>query len=131
MLNVPESHQDLLQSSVATFATVGADGRPQLTAVWFLYENDTVALSLNSTRQKAKNLQKRPQCSLLILDLQVPERYLELRGDAEVTPDDDGAFAQRVGKKYETDLRGYDRPGDERVIVRIVPSRVNAVDMRG
>jgi PPOX class probable F420-dependent enzyme len=130
MLNIPESHRDLLQSSVATFGTVDADGRPQLTEVWFLYENETVALSLNSSRQKAKNLKKRPQCSLLILDLQVPERYLELRGDAEVTPDD-GSFAQRVGEKYHADLSAYDRPGDERVVVRIVPSRVNAVDMRG
>ena len=130
MLNIPESHRDLLQSSVATFATVGADGRPQLTEVWFLYENDTVALSLNSSRQKAKNLKKRPQCSLLILDLAVPQRYLELRGDAEVTSDD-GAFARRVGKKYETELSAYDRPGDERIVVRIVPSSVNAVDMRG
>ena len=47
-----------------------------------------------------------------------------MRGDAEVT-NDDGGFAQRVGKKYETDLRVYDRPGDERIVVRIIPSRVN------
>jgi PPOX class probable F420-dependent enzyme len=130
MLNIPESHRDLLQNQVATFATVSADGRPQLTEVWFLYENDTVALSLNSSRQKAKNLKERPQCSLLILDLEVTERYLELRGDAEVTPDD-GSFAKRVGEKYGADLSAYDQPGDERVVVRIVPSRVNAVDMRG
>jgi PPOX class probable F420-dependent enzyme len=130
MINIPESHQDLLQSSVASFATVGPDGRPQLTEVWFLAEDGSVALSLNSTRQKTKNLMARPQCSLLILDLAVPERYVEIRGDAEVTPDD-GSFVKKVGKKYSADLSAYDKPGDERVVVRIVPEKINAVDMRG
>jgi PPOX class probable F420-dependent enzyme len=130
MINVPDSHKDLLQSSVASLATIGPDGRPQLTEVWFLYEDGSVALSLNSNRQKTKNLVARPQCSLLILDLAVPQRYLEIRGDAEVSTDD-GSFAQRVGAKYEVDLRAYDQPSDERVVVRIVPKRINAVDMRG
>jgi PPOX class probable F420-dependent enzyme len=130
MINVPESHRDLLQSSVASLATIGPDGRPQLTEVWFLYENDSIALSLNSSRQKTKNLVVRPQCSLLILDLNVPQRYIEVRGDVEVTPDD-GSFVGRVGEKYGVDLSAYDQPGDQRVVVRIVPARVNAVDMRG
>jgi PPOX class probable F420-dependent enzyme len=130
MINVPDSHQDLLQGSVASLATIGPDGRPQLTEVWFIYEDGSVALSLNSGRQKTKNLTARPQCSLLILDLDVPQRYLEIRGDVEVIPDD-GSFAAKVGKKYSTDLRAYDRPGDERVVVRLVPTKINAVDMRG
>jgi len=130
MIDVPDSHQDLLESPVATFATIGHDGRPQLTEVWFLYENGSVSLSLNTSRQKTKNLMDRPQCCLFILDLAEPQRYLELRGDAEVTADDD-SFVQRVGKKYGADLRAYDHPGDERVVVRVVPQRVNAVDMRG
>lgn len=95
-----------------------------------LYEDGSLALSLNSRRQKTKNLQARPACCLFVLDLVVPQRYLELRGDAEVIPDD-GSFAERIGKKYDTDLGAYDGPGDRRAVVRIVPRRVNAVDMRG
>lgn len=130
MITIPDSHNDLLESPVATFATIGRDGRPQLTEVWFLYEDGSVALSLNSSRQKTKNLMARPQCSLLILDLTVPQRYLEIRGDAEVTLDD-GSFVQKVGKKYDVDMSGWDGPDDHRVVVRIIPHRVNAVDMRG
>jgi PPOX class probable F420-dependent enzyme len=130
MLNVPDSHKDLLQGSVASLATIGPDGRPQLTEVWFLYEDGSMALSLNSSRQKTKNLVASPHCSLLILDLEVPQRYLEIRGDVEVTPDD-GSFVAKVGQKYDVDMSGWDGPGEQRVIVRIVPSRINAVDMRG
>jgi PPOX class probable F420-dependent enzyme len=131
MITVPPSHHDLLQSSVGTLATIGPDGRPQQTEVWFLPDGDSVAISLSTDRQKTKNLMARPACSFLILDPASTQRYIELRGDAEITPDDDYLFAERVGKKYGANLRDYDQPGTQRVIVRIVPSRVNAVDMRG
>ncbi|MGH2473660.1 MAG: pyridoxamine 5'-phosphate oxidase family protein, partial [Candidatus Limnocylindrales bacterium] len=49
---VPESHRDLLDSRFATLATVGPDGRPQVSEVWFLAEDDAVRVSLNVTRQK-------------------------------------------------------------------------------
>jgi PPOX class probable F420-dependent enzyme len=131
MTEIPASHRDLLESNVATLATVGPDGRPQLTEVWFLEDDGSVAISLNTSRQKIKNLTERPQCSLLILDLAVTQRYLEIRGDAEITPDEDYVFADKVGRKYGADLRVHDGPGDQRVVVRIIPHRVNAVDMRG
>ena len=131
MTQVPDSHRDLLETTVATLATIGPDGRPQLSEVWFLSDGGTLRLSLNSSRQKTKNLVARPQCCLFILDLAVPQRYLELRGDAEVALDVDYTFADRVGHKYGADLRVHDQPGESRVVVRIVPHRVNAVDMRG
>jgi PPOX class probable F420-dependent enzyme len=86
MIQVPESHRDLLETDVATLATIGPDGRPQLSEVWFLIDSDSVAISLNTSRQKTKNLMVRPECCLFILDLDVTQRYLEVRGDAEVTP---------------------------------------------
>jgi PPOX class probable F420-dependent enzyme len=128
---IPASHRDLLDAQVATLATIGPDGRPQLSEVWFLADGDTVGISLNTSRQKTKNLLNNPAVSLLILDLAVTQRYLELRGDAVIAPDDDSAFADRVGAKYHANLRDHDRPGQRRVVVTIRPVRVNAVDMRG
>ena len=129
---IPDSHRDLLEAEVATLATVGEDGYPQVSEVWFLAEGDQIAISLNTARQKTKNLQIDPACTLLILDLANPYRYLEIRGTADVVPDDGYEFADRVGTKYGgTDLREHDGPGVRRVVVRIVPARVNAVNMRG
>ena len=128
---IPDSHRDLLSAQVATLATIGTDGRPQLSEVWFLAEGDTVSISLNSTRQKTKNLSRNPACNLFILDLANPYRYVELRGDAEITPDADYAFATKVGAKYGTDVRAHDHPGESRVVVTVRPTRVNAVNMGG
>ena len=128
---IPASHRDLLDGQFATLGTVGPDGRPHLSEVWFLADGDTVAVSLNTSRQKTKNLMDNPAVNLFLLDLAVPYRYLELRGDAEVLADDDYAFADQVGAKYHADLRMHDQPGQSRVKVIVRPERVNAVDMRG
>jgi PPOX class probable F420-dependent enzyme len=126
---IPLSHHDLLRSQVAILATIGADARPQLSAVWFLADEDGVGLSLNTARRKVKNLLANPVCTLFILDLTNPARYLEIRGDAEIQPDEVYTFADRVGAKYGADLRTMDAPGELRVRVRIKPARINAVDM--
>ena len=131
MPEIPASHRDLLDGEFATLGTVGPDGRPQLSEVWFLAEGDMVAISLNTSRQKTKNLRANPAASVFLLDLAVPYRYLEIRGDAEITPDDDYAFADKVGARYQADLRAHDLPGHSRVKVIIRPVRINAVDMRG
>ena len=129
--SIPDSHRDLLDGDFATLATVGEDGYPQVSEVWFLAEGDQVAMSLNTARQKVKNLETEPACTVLLLDLQNPYRYLEIRGTAVVTPDEDWAFADLLGAKYDADLREHDAPGDRRVVVRVVPARVNAVNMSG
>jgi len=128
---VPESHRDLLDTPFATLATVGPDGRPQVSEVWFLAEDDALRVSLNVTRQKTKNLVANPVISLFLLDLANPLRYLELRGDADVTPDDDYSFADRLAAKYGegVDLREMDAPGQTRVVVTVKPARIVAVDL--
>jgi PPOX class probable F420-dependent enzyme len=124
---IPETHKDLLNAQVAVLGTIGSSGRPQLSAVWFLADGDTVKLSLSNTRQKTKNLIANPQASLLILDPASPYRYVELRGNAVVTEDDNYAFADKVGAKYGgADLRERDQPGDVRMVVTITPDRVVA-----
>lgn len=129
--DVPESHRDLLNGQVASLATIGRDGFPQVTEIWFLFDDGELKVSLNASRLKTRNLRERPQCSLLLLDLQNPYRYLEVRGRAKIEPDDDHAFARRFGAKYDADLSAYDGPGDSRVVVTLEPSNVYAVDMSG
>jgi PPOX class probable F420-dependent enzyme len=131
MSEIPSSHHDLLDAKVATLATVGPDGGPQQTVVWFLKDNGSIVLSLNDTRQKTKNLIARPQYSLVIVDPESTQRYLEIRGEADVSLDTDGSIGDRVTEKYGVDVRGYDAPGAQRMVVRLAVHRVNPVDMRG
>ncbi len=129
MTTFPESHRDLLDAQVATLGTIGRKGGPQLTEVWFLHDDGELKLSLTTGRVKTRNLRERPQCSLLILDLANPYRYLEVRGTAKLEPDDDYTFAQRIGTKYNADVKRFDQPGDSRLIVTIEPDNILAPDL--
>ena len=127
MTTFPESHQDLLKAEVATLATIGQDGYPQVTALWFLFDDDaTLKLSLNTTRQKVKNLQAHPECTLFILDIANPYRTLEVRARAQIEPDLEYTFAKKLAAKYGgVDLSANDRPGETRVVVSLQPVKVN------
>lgn len=128
MPEIPASHRDLIESNqIVILATTGSDGFPQVTAVWFLAESDgTVKLSLNSARQKTKNLQRRPEATLFFVDPASPYRTLEIRARSTVEPDPDYVFADRLSARYGgIDLRKGDRPGESRVIVTFTPVKVN------
>jgi PPOX class probable F420-dependent enzyme len=128
---VPKEHREVLDAPYAVLTTLGRDGYPQSTMVAFLAEDELVSISLNTTRQKTRNLMVQPRATLLIPDPASPYRTLEIRGDVEIIPDDDYSFARRVGQKYGgTDFRSADRPGESRVGVVLRPVRINVTDLR-
>lgn len=96
-LEIPEPHRDLLTASPITIlTTVGADGVPQVTANWFLAdESGTVRLSLNTSRQKVKNMRRHPESTLFFVDPANPYRTLETRAWAEITPDPEYTLADQ------------------------------------
>ena len=129
MTDFPADYRDLLDAQVLTLATLEPDNQPQVSEVWFLHDDGEIRLSLNTARRKTQNLIARPQCTALILDLQNPARYLEVRGRARIEPDDDHVLADKVHGKYGVDASAYDQPGDRRVAVTIEPTRIRPVDM--
>ena len=128
MVTIPELHTDLLTTDVAMLATQGRDGYPQVTAVGFLLDDDgLIKLSLNTGRQKTKNLEHHPACTFFVLDRANPYRTLEIRAIAKISPDDDYTFADKLGAKYGgMDLRRMDQRGGRRVMVTLRPVKVNA-----
>jgi PPOX class probable F420-dependent enzyme len=127
MVEIPASHRDLLDAcQVVALATIGPDGFPQVTAVWFTHEGDgTVKMSLHPSRQKTKNLQRHPECSLFFLDPANPYRTLEIRARADLKPDPNYEYADKLGARYNADLRTMGKPGDVRFETTFVPVKVN------
>ena len=102
---ISASHRDLLETPhTVAFATVGADGQPQVTAIWAMLDGDVVRTSLHKSRQKYKNLLAHPQVTLFVIDPKNPYRTLEVRATAEVADDPDLKFLQRLLHLYGTDL---------------------------
>lgn len=125
MTDFPESHRDLLDAPVGILSTVGRGGLPQTTAIWFLYDEGELYAWLSEERQKVKNLLERPEFSFFILDTADTQRYLVVRGRAELTPDTDFVYGERVGKKYGIDLRSMLREGETRYKVTFRPTSIS------
>lgn len=127
----PDTFRPLLKAMVATLATNGKSGYPQLTAVAFLHDeaDDLIKLSLNDTRQKTKNLRRDQHATLFIVDPTNPYRTLEIRAHAELTPDSDFSFCARAGAKYGQDFRAHDLPGETRTVVTLHPVRIVHTDI--
>ena len=124
MTDFPESHRDLLDAQVGMLSTVGSTGIPQTTAIWFLYDGHELGSWLSDARAKVKNLLARPEFSFFVLDLANPQRYLVVRGRAELTPDTDFAYGEAIGKKYGVDMRGMLRDDETRYKITF-PGRVS------
>ncbi len=126
MSTIPDSHRDLLEhNQIVILGTNGPKGEPQVTALWFLFEDGNVRMSINEARQKLRNLRKDPRASALFVDPANPYRTLELRGTVTIEPDPDYAFADRVGQKYSADLRTMDGEGESRAMVTLNVEKVH------
>jgi PPOX class probable F420-dependent enzyme len=122
---ISPSHRDLLETPhTVAFATVGADGQPQVTAIWAMLDGDVVRTSLDKSRQKYKNLLAHPQVTLFVIDPANQFRTLEIRATAEITDDPDLEFLQRLLHVYGMDLDAFTGPTQARVVITLRPTRI-------
>ena len=126
-LGVPDTHVDLLsQPLIGVLTTIGADGLPQSTALWFLLGDGEVKMSVRTDRQKYRNLLANPKATLFVLDPQNSARTLEIRGEVEIRPDPDKAHAESFSPVYGSAASAWDPEGTTRVLLALQPRRVVA-----
>jgi PPOX class probable F420-dependent enzyme len=121
---------EILSNGTGVLATLDGEGRPQLTAVWFIVSDDHVRISINAKRQKARNLARNGEVSFLVYHPTSQDFFAEIRGTATLIADDDYSLAAPIAAKYNADFRTFDQPGDRRFLVDIAPSRVLITDVR-
>lgn len=125
-IDLDETARKLLDDThFAVVATLNRGGDPQTSVVWFVWQDDRVAFSSTRARQKVRNLERDPRVSLTTFDPADPYRTVEIRGVAEVSHDHDREFQIATNHRF----LGVDPPPDpeatERVVVRVVPEKVN------
>jgi PPOX class probable F420-dependent enzyme len=80
---IPERLADLLSREKKAFANLALtlrDGSPQVTPVWFDFEDGLIVINTARGRVKDKVLRRRPVVALSISDPQDPYRYLLFKG---------------------------------------------------
>lgn len=126
-IEIPDTHADLVDApNTAVLTTVGKDGQPQSTAVWYLVDDGVLKTSVTTDRQKYRNLTRNPKATLFIFDPASPFRTLEIRATVELTPDPDKTLLPKFAARYNTPIEMLDIPGTERAIATFDPQRIVA-----
>ena len=115
------------EPNIAVVAVLREDGTAHQTPVWVDWDGEHVLLNLNTARAKLDHLRRDPRVSVLVLDRNNPFRWIAIDGlVTEITPD--GAYEHIVRQAgVYLGRESYTlQPGEQRVLVRIVPVRVEA-----
>lgn len=127
-------------SRTATMATLSADGRPHLIAMWYAVVDGDIWIETKAKSQKAVNLRRDPRLTLMIEDGDTYDtlRGVSIDGHAEIV-DSDPDVLLRVGISvwerytgpYTDDMRPFvDQMMNNRIAVRLVPTRTRSWDHR-
>lgn len=108
----------------AVFASLNADGSPQTSVVWYEWDGEALLFSAMAHRRKVRNIERDPRVSVTIFDVANPYQSVEIRGTASVSPDPERAMSRQLTHRYLGEDPPSDPPGTERVIIRVVPSKV-------
>ena len=126
---IPANLVDILDKRCfASVATLRPDGMLSCNPVSIVWDGEQIRFSSLEKQKKIRNLRADPRIALSILDPDNPVRYLEIRGTADVEPDEDRSFVNEMAKKYlGVDEYPYDEPGAKRVIVTIHAQKVSTI----
>jgi PPOX class probable F420-dependent enzyme len=92
----------LARALTAVISTVGRDGTPRGTPVWFLYEDGRVLIWTGAGRGWVRNLARAPQVAITVAEHEPPFAAVVLRGTGVVHQDrpDTAAIIRRLTEKY-------------------------------
>jgi PPOX class probable F420-dependent enzyme len=126
---IPGSHLDLLIRPVhAVLTTMRPDGQPQSSLVWADVQDGVAVVNTTLERQKARNMVANPKVTLLVVDPENTSRYIQIRGDAELTTKGALDHVDAITRKYTSypAFYGYVCPAGQRARETRVVCRIHA-----
>ena len=130
-----EKNAFLAQPLVARLAVVRDDGTPQVTPMWFLYEDGVLYMSTHVKRAKAKHIKNNPRVAVAIDVMEAPlkNKIVIIEGPAELVTTGVKEMTTRIYKKY-LGVEGTKTPraqqniNAERILIKITPVVVQTMD---
>ena len=132
MATLPEPVRKLIEEpNVGHLATLMPDGSPQSTAVWVDTDGEYVLVNTAQGRQKPRNLGRDPRVAISVVDRTNPYRQATIRGRVvETTHEGADAHIDRLAKKYlGQDTYPFRQPGEQRLLLKIAPTRVGSMGL--
>lgn len=126
---LPATHADLLRRPLrAALSTLLPGGHPQTQPVWYSFDGTDVLVHTIAEGRKGRNMLADPRATLLIVDPDDTGRWIEIRGDVEITTQHAVDQLDRVTRAYTAypGYYGYIRPPARRDVETRIVCRIRA-----
>ena len=123
---------------MAVLGTIGADGQPVLTPIWYLYIDGRVVMRTGTDSAKAANIRRDPRVTICVQDERPPYASVTVYGTAKIEGEDAG-LGPKIARHYLGALAGaaYMRVAAEQiqqsaeVTLVVTPDRVRTENFAG
>ena len=122
----PEVAKLIEDKNFAFVATLMKDDSPQITPVWIDLVDGMILVNTAKGRVKQKNVSRDPRVAIAITDRNNPYNMVTIQGNVvEQTTDGADKHIDKMALKYlGVDKYPFAMPGEERILLKIVPSKI-------
>lgn len=114
---------------VVGFTTIRQDGSPQVSPVWYEYDERKFYCWVDADSVKARNIRRDPHVALCIATHDEPYKYVLVEGICEIVHDGVARRARSISTRYYGDQRGREfsreiMESGHSVILEVTPTRL-------
>ena len=122
----PEVAKLIEDKNLAFVATLMKNDSPQITPVWIDLVDGMILVNTAKGRVKQKNVSRDPRVAISIVDRNNPYNMVTIQGNVvEQTTEGADKHIDKMAKKYlDVDKYPFAMPGEERILLKIVPSKI-------
>lgn len=127
----PGFNKLLQEPAFCQLATLMPDGSPQITQVWVDTDAEHILVNTAEGRQKERNVRRDPRVAVNVVDPKNAWRIAMVRGRVVdlTTAGADQLIDELANKYLDTDTYPFRRPEEVRVILKILPEKINEIGL--
>lgn len=122
----PEVAKLIEDKNLAFVATLMKNDSPQITPVWIDLVDGIILVNTAKGRVKQRNVSRDPRVAISIVDRNNPYNMVTIQGNVvEQTTEGADKHIDKMAKKYlGVDKYPFAMPGEERILLKIVPTKI-------
>ena len=122
----PEVAKLIEDKNLAFVATLMKNDSPQITPVWIDLVDGIILVNTAKGRVKQRNVSRDPRVAISIVDRNNPYNMVTIQGHVvEQTTEGADKHIDKMAKKYlGVDKYPFAMPGEERILLKIVPEKI-------
>ena len=129
----PAAVEFMHQPFASQLVTVNPSGSPQVTVMWFKYEDGAVLFTTTTDRIKFRNMQKDPRATLAVVDPSNMYKWVIVHGKFSVDKRDPQAFYRGLAEHYLTGdaLEAWKKTAqmENRTVLKLTPTQVRTMGL--